>query len=62
MAPSTSTRNVIYKECLRGEKKITRNLKDAVCHGLNVFFQNSLSPNAQCDGIGKWGLWEVIRS
>lgn len=21
-----------------------------------------LKPNLQCDGIGRWGLWEVMRS
>ena len=33
-------------------------------YGLNVCVppNHILKPNAQCDGIKRWGLWEVLRS
>ena len=39
----------------------------SVCFGLNVFHQNSrvvtltCYSSSPCDGIRRWGLWEVIR-
>ena len=59
-----------FKSCLSISEAIlifiiSGKLDNPICHGLNVYVPPlkfiCWNPNSKCDGIRKWGFWEVIR-